>query len=222
MYRIVVLFLLLLIAGLVLVIGRSEAQYNPCRVRVHTPAVHHVPYVAPTHHSYGHNYSHHKEVVLKAVKVPVYPDYYYSVSDGYRDALLADAVAWRVLLAQKLGGQTPSPSGPRYREPLPPAPAPAPAAPPAGKVGQAGDIPRMAPADGALQQVVAVVERHCIKCHAGANGIDLTDLARVPAGQRWHAYALANSGEMPRGGKAIADDEVRLLYNWAKSGGASK
>ena len=44
--------------------------------------------------------------------------------------------------------------------------------------------------------------------------------AALPAtskGQRWHAYALSNSGEMPKGGQAIPDDEVRLIYEWAKA-----
>ena len=166
----------------------------------HAPAVIHKPYV---HHDYA----------VPVVKVAVQPDYYYSVSDGYRDALLADAVAFRVLKAMQ-GQAAPSGPLPRYKEPsAPPAPA-MPPAPPEAK--QEGKPAAGLPSGAALAKVI---ESRCVKCHAGPgkNGIDLTDPDKVAKGQRWHAYALANSGEMPKGGQPIPDDEVKALYAWAQA-----
>lgn len=200
----------------VLAIGGIAAAQHICRGRaVAVPYV--VPYAPPVYHAPAVvKVVKEHEVVVKAVKVLVQPDYYYSVSDGYRDSVLADAIAFRVLQAQALGlGKAPAESGPlpRYREPArEPVPGVPPAMPPAGEPAAKTAV---APA------LLAVMANRCARCHngPGKNGIDLSEaaLAATPRGQRWHAYALANSGEMPKGGQAIPDDEVREIYAWAKS-----
>lgn len=191
--------------------GIASAQHV-CRGRAvaapvvyHAPA-YHAPHVAPVK-AVVHDY----EYAVKAVKVVVQPDYYYSVSDGYRDSLLADAIAFRILQAQALreAGKAPAQTAPvpRYKDP----PAPPATMPPAEAKSNTPVSPAM----------VAVAASRCVKCHNGPekNGIDLSEaaLALTPKGKRWHAYALANSGEMPKGATAIPDDEVKALYEWAKS-----
>jgi mono/diheme cytochrome c family protein len=166
------------------------SYYSP-PVVYHQPAVYHAPAVVK------------KEVLIvpKAVKVLVSPDYYYSISDGYREALLADAIAYRLLAAQGRAAP-PSEVVPRYEEPK--------TKRPGGSAPQA--------ATEVSEALKKLADARCAKCHSGGdNGIDLDDLSTVPEGQRWHAHALVNSGEMPKGGKAITDDEVKLFYEWAKS-----
>lgn len=185
----------------------TAAAQHICRGRpvIAAPIVsaYHAPAVV-AHHGY-----HHEKfvVVPKAVEVAVAAPYYFSVSDGYRDSILADAVAFRVL--QSLQGKAAASAPlPRYKEPARESP---PTAPPMGRADAPG------PSSGAA--LAKVLESRCQKCHnaPGRNGIDLSDPDKVPKGARWHSYALANSGEMPKGGQAIPDDEVKLLYAWAQA-----
>lgn len=191
-----VLFVLLTLASL----AASAGAQHVCRGR-------NVAVVAPAYHAAAVVVDHHAHAV-QAVKVVAQPDYYYSVSDGYRDSLLADAIAYRLLTLQRQGllradatQPAATPPTPRYKEP------PAEAPPPMPRAGTTA----------APSAVLKVLEARCSKCHQGANGIDLSDPDRVPEAGRWKSYALANSGEMPKGGKAIPDDEVKVLYDWAKS-----
>ena len=215
-----VLFATLCLAALAGPIGSVRAQCGSVRgivggacikpVVVAKPVV----AVAAVHHA--------APVVLvpKAVPVAVAHDSYYSASDGYRDSVIADAAALRalkLLAAQQLAAKVPasvpdSSPVPRMKEAPPDAPAPAPD--PKGK-----PLPKSA--GGVPAGLAAVVERSCIKCHAGSgasgkNGIGLDDLAAVPSGLRWKSFGLVNSGEMPKGGKALEDAESQLFYEWAK------
>jgi hypothetical protein len=169
-------------------------------------------YVAPVaaHHA-------HREVVIvpKAVKVLVSPDFFYSVSDGYRDAILADAIAYRVLAASGRAAPVTEPYLPRYAEPGEKRVAPRLGPPPAPDKG--GVTTDVNPA------LAKLVDAKCAKCHSGgSNGIDLDDLGKVSEAARWKSYALVNKGRMPKGGKAIADDEVDLFFQWAESARKSK
>lgn len=156
---------------------------------------------------------HHNEVVLvpKAVQVVVSPDYYFTVGDAYRDALLADAIAYRILYAQGKVDAPPGNTVPRYSDGKS-----APVASAKGSGRTEAPIKTAVP-DG----LVALFTKSCIKCHAGvgptgANGIGLDDPSVISEGARWKTYGLVNSGEMPKGGEPVKDDDVKLVYDWAK------
>lgn len=165
-------------------------------------------------------YDHHAAVVVpKVVKVIAHEDYHYSLSDGYRDSLLADAIAFRVLNAQGGYGGKQAPPGERPR--ADPAPG---AFPPPPNTEPVPRAPKPKDADPDAQQATTVpaglhnvVIAKCLKCHTDANGVNLVDLPSVPEGKRWKAYALVNVGDMPKGGNAIPDEQVKLFYEWAKS-----
>jgi mono/diheme cytochrome c family protein len=121
------------------------------------------------------------------VPVPVYP----VLGVGYGGDVAAEVKALREELARELA---------RLRQPA----AAGPAAP-------------AAPAKHAA--LAAVVQAKCLRCHGPQRkegGLDLSDLGAVPAGRRWAAHGLASSGEMPKGGGPVGDDEVRLFYEWAR------
>ncbi len=183
----------------------ADAQCHRARVVVATPYISYAPaYVAPV------------VKIVKAIPVVVQPDYYYSVSDGYRDALLADAIAFRVLLAQKQFGSgggpgtaPPAAPVPRYREP--------PATP--------GDAPRTMPpaADtgAVLPALATLIGAKCVKCHAsGKNGINL-DTTNLPSLTRaeWLECSLRVSidgeGAMPKGGPALSGEDASLFASAA-------
>lgn len=156
-----------------------------------------VPYVVK-HHDYGH-----VQYITKLIEVPVSPDYYYSVGSFYRDQLLADAIAYRLLAGQKGGvGPAPVQQMPKVDQ-------------------QPGNPSRPGPVGGGIQTEVdaalkAVVDAKCVKCHGGQpNRVDLRNLATVPRGMRFEAHSLTNSGAMPRGDKELSNDEVILFYKWS-------
>lgn len=174
------------------------------RVRV---VQHHAQYQAQ---NVRHAYQHQKYVA--PVKAVVQYDYYYSVSDAYRDSLLADALAYRLLNAQAQlrAAQQFNKHVPRYSDPAAAQPAPRaqPKSQPQPGQGQAGLVP-----DG----LAKVVEAHCIKCHAGGkNGINLDDLAAVPEKLRLKSFHLVNKGKMPKGKPALSDEENKLFDEWAE------
>lgn len=193
------LFLMLALLGVMLFLWSPRAEAQHChRARV----VVHAPYVAKAVVV---------EKVIKAVPVYVAPDYYYSVGGGYRDALLADAVAYRVLAMQ---ARLNAPGGPLPRVPAatPPSGAPGPSAP-----------PPMAPANGgAVSAALAkVIEGRCLKCHADTkNGINLS-AANLPNLSRaeWLECSLRVSidgeGTMPKGGPALSGEEASLFASQA-------
>ena len=142
-------------------------------------------------------------LVPKAVRVLANPDYYYTVGDSYKDNLLADAVAFRVL--NSLRGKT-APG---------PVAGPGEAAPAMGKAEASTARPSAPTAVDA--KLKAVVEASCVKCHAGKNGIDLSDLSTLARVDRLNALDQILTGEMPKGGKPVSDDEVLLFRQWARS-----
>lgn len=183
-------------------------------------AVYSQPYVAPTY-SYGYSYQqpyyqqpyYQQHYVPYAVPFHYSPDYYYSVSDYYRDSLLADAVVGR--LVGKLGVQPPAPAAPA-----------APANPP-GQV-QPVTPPTPAPRTGlrtsvAPELVKSIETNGCMKCHApgiavksGAGlSLDGESLATMAEGMRWKMHGLVAAGDMPKGGKAVPDAEVKAYYDHA-------
>ena len=180
----------------------SPAQYQcrPRSVYYASPYSYHYQqayYAAPAYHDP------HVVLVPKAVEVYASPDYYASVRDYFRDALLADAIAYRLMTNQPRGG--------------PPAPLPSrPDSPPAG--GRTAEPALKTAVAPALQKIVT---ESCVKCHQGPGakkGVDLSDLSSVPWGVRWACHGAVNAGDMPPGGQPLPDESVRPFYEWAKQG----
>lgn len=191
-------------------------------------------YAAPAAVTYAPAYE-APTVYLKAVKAYVSPDYYSSVSDYYRDKVLVDAVAGKTadilksqqelqslreeigLLRRQLFYQNPQQPAPQQQ---PPYQQQAPQATPEQPV-----VPQKMPrATGALPAVPdklqAVVQQSCARCHGATNataggGLDLSSLANVPRETRLLCYTLVNTGEMPKGGKPVTDQDTLLFYSWA-------
>jgi hypothetical protein len=158
---------------------------------------------------YGYDYPHYEEKVKVVYKYKeVEPDYYASVRDYYRDSLLADAVAYRVLTA-KATPAAPAASLPEYG-----ADRPAPRATREGAVNTA--------VSPALKEYVA---QSCVKCHngpAGKGGVDLSRLESAPAGLRWACHGMVVSGEMPQGGPEAPEAVLKEFYDWAKAATKSR
>jgi len=161
---------------------------------------------------YGPHYGHDYEYKVKVVHKEVEPDYYASVRDYYRDSLLADAIAYRVLTA-KATPPAPPATLPDYGAPPRTAPrAGAPAGAPAPAVSANTPVP------AALKDYVA---QSCLKCHnglGGKGGVDLSRLESAPAGLRWACHGVVVSGEMPQGGPEAPEAILKEFYDWAKAG----
>lgn len=170
-----------------------EADCNRTRVVVqqhHAQAV----VVQQQHHAVSYNHAQ----AIQFVPVAISPDYYYSTQNHYRDSLLADAVVGRLMQAQT--------KAPQIQQHQAPCPCP---------------INQPKAATGVSEKLVALVNARCIKCHQGptpGGGLNLENLDAIPKGQRWTSHGLVNSGEMPKGGQPISDDEVKLFVEWAKAG----
>ncbi len=209
----IVVALALAVAGLSNADGRGRAFYGYCSQN----------HYAAT--DYGHNYQAHQNYhdtvyVPKAVQVYAAPDYYFSVSDYYRDNLLADAIAYRILVGgAKIPAPVPAPVIPAPVIPAPVIPAPVvPAPAPVDPPKQKAAAPISTPVPAAL---VKYSNENCLKCHNGPTakaGLDLTSLATIPADARWAIHGMTSSGEMPKGGQPAPDDVVKLMYDWAKAG----
>jgi hypothetical protein len=197
-------------------------------------------YAAPV---YQAAYAVQEVLVPKAVKAYVSPDYYSSVSDHYRDKILIDAVAGRTqellrdreelqsvrqelqLLRRQLLGGTGANGGPALPpEARPPAPLPQhdapqraphqPMPPANGNGNGARGLPPVPP------RLPEVVKAACLRCHGAQHaemggGLDLRDLASLPREQRLLSYTLVNTGEMPKGGRPLADADVLTFYEFA-------
>ncbi len=147
--------------------------------------------------------------VPKAVEVIASPEYYYSVGSYYRDKLLVDAIAGRILEAQKNGqiGGFPSPNGGGGSASPPPPPI-------------AGGAVRA----GAFQEpkLLAIVTQTCARCHAGGvskGGFTiLTEdgkLADLSERSVEKVFRLVSTGAMPQGGKPVEDAAIVLFNQWA-------
>lgn len=161
--------------------------------------------VVPTY-SAGHSgYDYNNLVVLPAI---VNPDYYYSLQSYYRDKLLVDAIAGRVGDIVGRATATPAPRPPVMPPAVDPGvkPAPSPGAPGAAL-------------NKASEKLVKLVETNCLKCHSGATaakGLSLDNLDVLPEVTRLKCYMLCNTGDMPKGGAAISDEDMKEFLAWSK------
>lgn len=148
-------------------------------------------------------------LVPKAIQVEVQRDHYYSINQAARDDLLADAIVGRLL---RLQGQVDRKT----------------AIPDKSGVGPVGPAPKGRDIGddraGTYQEaaMVKIIGDSCAKCHGAASKFtkfQTTDgkLTDLPAGKVWEAFGLVNSGEMPKGGKSLSDDDVKAFYAWAKN-----
>lgn len=193
----------------------AGAQYPP-RVRpCDAPTV---PHPAPGYGPGPVAFDHGPEIVFvpKAVYAYRNRDFYYSVGDAYRDALLADAIAYR------LGGKPVAGGLDQYPVPRIPPAAGGRAERPAGaaRAGGGGKA-----AGGVPEGLQAVVDAQCLSCHSGATAPDLSDLAAVSYYDRLESYAQVNTGAMPKGKKPVSDGDVALFLAWkeaARSARAAK
>jgi hypothetical protein len=165
--------------------------------------------VYPTYHAKVYNqyhyqapYSNYKDVVLvpKAIEVVVSPDYYFSVSDYYRDKLLVDAIAGRMLDLQRQQNQ-PAPQ-PKVT-PVQPQPQPPQPVQPMQPVPQAKweNVP------GTFQkpELLQVLNQSCVKCHSPSNpksGLSLVTadgkIAKLSKEMVLESFRQVNTGRMPQ------------------------
>lgn len=196
------LIMALMLAAVLLLV--RKAQGSDCvRQRIVHGKVYHAP-VTYSHQSYGYNY------VAPTYQQPYYyPPSYFSIQDYYRDSLLADAVAYRILTNRGKVGETQPADGVRPR-PVPDPAGPLPALPPAGQSGIQTKVSE------ALAKVIA---NRCVKCHGGQPGrADLRNPATTPAFLRSESFRLVNRGEMPQKEKELSNEEVLLFDEWAADG----
>jgi hypothetical protein len=149
---------------------------------------------------------------VKAIAVPVAYDYYYSVQDYYRDQLLADAIAYRILSR----GSNAQPAAPVSSQPEVQAPAPNTPDVPPPKAMAAGDW---------KQKLSATITSKCVKCHGGGSvqgGLNLTNIDAVPELQRATAFALVETGVMPKDGRPVDNEEVTPFFQWLMEAKAAR
>ncbi len=164
-----------------------------------------------TYNTPVHNYNYHPIPEL----VEYRKDYYFSIDGYYRDKLLVDAIVGRLVQLQ-------SPANPQgHIQNVPKNIVPqnqAPVQPQNPAQNNNGPINTQVKPD--LQKIV---QDKCIKCHSGnnSNRMNLSNLASLGAGERWYVHGLVNSGEMPKGGPQLTDNEVLLVYEWAKQGASA-
>ena len=203
----------MLIGAVVVAVTPSPSIADGCLVRnrqVYQQSAYVVPYAGYTNNIAHHgNYNYNN---VKVLEVLASPAYYYSVQNYYAEKLLADSIVGRILEAQKnglIGGvpQTPPQGGIVPTNPM---------APVGPKVGvQAGPYQE--------EKLLAVVNQSCASCHSGgvAKGgftilSDDGKLADLDEKMVWKTMGLVTSGDMPRGGKPVADESIPLFFTWAK------
>lgn len=190
----------------------TAALADPCGVRrvVYTsPVIVHRPYVS--------DYRHYEQVILipKAFQVEVQRSHYYSIDSAVQQELLVDAIVGRLLRLQQGGAVVPGSAGTGRRPTGPTNPSP---------TGPIGTADTQEPKAGSYQNeaLLKVVNDSCVKCHGATSKYTKLvtadgKLNDLPAGKVWECFGLVNTGEMPKGGKALDDDPVKLFYDWAKS-----
>lgn len=203
--------------------GSLHAQcYTPTKVTYGTH------YVSPSYKtvSYDHKvYDYKQEVVLvpKAIAVEVNRDFYFSLSDYYRDSLLADAIAARIM--SKTMSASPPQANPMFN--------------PVGNYGSMAAAPynqQMArpavpavaqparyvglPGTDAYPQLWNSVRESCLGCHNnnkpdGNLSLESADgkLALLPEGVAWKTHGLVRIGLMPKNQNALPND---IVDAWAK------
>lgn len=212
-----VVFGILPVAMLIAVAVVPSASAGDCVVRsrsscysgyntYYSPA----PYYPPQP-TYYHDY------IVKTIEVPVYNQgYYYSSDSAFRDTLLADAIAYRILSMQGGGvrqvplQQQQDPGSAKGADPVPQRQV---AAVPAGLSTTVNP------------KLKAVVDSACIKCHQGPSAknrfVDLSDLATTPELVRLKAMKAVYKGAMPKGSDPLPDANVGLFDEWCDSAAAA-
>jgi hypothetical protein len=162
----------------------------------------------------GHYYAYHaKETVVlvpKAIQVEVSHsrDHYYSIDSYAQQNLLADAIVGRLLRLQNDNSNTdskPKSTDVKTKDPV--------ATPDNSEpIADENQDPAM----------LKVITDSCAKCHGPQSKhmrLVTKDgkLAKISYGDAWECFGLVNSGEMPKGGKSLTDDQVKLFYARAKS-----
>lgn len=208
--------------------GVQSYNYTPTYSYQKTYAVPYANYVPTYQQTYYYT--------PKVVEAIVQPDYYYSAGATANAKVIGDILK---LLEKQIerNQQQPNPAVP-YQQPLPPqGPGPEGSVQP-GKVQQYPQTP-MVPLNNTPQievvphqqgagsyqepKLLAVVNKSCARCHSdgkASGGLVLVrnnQLAPLTEGQWWKAFAQVSIGEMPQGGKPLADDETVLFYQAAKA-----
>jgi hypothetical protein len=224
MFKYVLAGLLILVSGL-----PAIAQCN-LRSRVVYPTYAAKVYTQYNQYHYQAPHNNYKDIVLvpKAIEVVVSPDYYFSVSDYYRDKLLVDALAGRILDLQRQQNQ-------------PPLVQPQPVAPP--KVTQMPPVTPMTPVPvnppvakwenvpGTFQkpELLQVLNTSCAKCHSPSNskgGLSLVTsdgkIAKLSKEMVLESFRQVNTGRMPKSNgqdKAdpVSDQAVVLFDEWVEN-----
>lgn len=192
------------ILTLMLIAGLAWGQH--CRTIAYPAATYHAPvYHTPVYKTYSYDYT-YKDVVVVPQK-----DYYFSVSDGYRDALIADAVAYRVLSAL---GKAPS-SAPlaRYKEPddgaggswdeRTPAPSRTPVTRPPAAVVPSGKV---------SPELQKYADATCVTCHNRPGRMNLSDLGKLSVHDRKEIWWQLTTQRMPKPPHKKPTDEVMRLW----------
>lgn len=145
--------------------------------------------------------------VPKAIAVRVNPEThgnYTSINDYYRDKLLVDAIVGRMIQLQQQGLLAPMQQQlqkPNDQKPMPFA-----------------DLPKHDASNPKEVKLAQIVQVRCISCHNDTNnkgGLSLTDLTTLSRGMRWEMHGRVASGDMPRGKKALPNEEVPPFYDFA-------
>jgi mono/diheme cytochrome c family protein len=169
-------------------------------------------------YSYNHGkyypYEHKETVILvpKAIQVEVQRDHYYGINATVERERLVDEIAGRMLRMIEDKGRVGTATGIRPTS----TPATRPTETPKGDSGEtrAGTYQNEA--------MLKTINNSCVKCHGVGSKFTkfITadgKLPDLPSGKVWEAFGLVNSGEMPKGGTSLGDEDVKLFYAWAKN-----
>lgn len=137
-------------------------------------------------------------VIPQAVRVEAIRDSYYSGAAAYRDALVADAVAWRAYQAAQGAAAQKAAAGPA----------------PSQASKSAPTAPTAVP-----DKLAGIFSTRCAACHSnGKNKVDFGDLATTPAETRTRIFYYVMAGHMPirPDGTAdpLPDEELQPIADW--------
>lgn len=187
MKKIILLLLLLFV---------SDSKANNFIVRRSCYSNYHVaPYVAPVQHV-NQNYFY---LLPHALPVEITRDYYFTVSDYYRDKWIEEKINNK--FASLINYQNPQLINQNISQQQ--------------KEAIKTEVIKTEVPDG-LQEYTNTA---CVRCHKTNNvggRVDLTDLSTVPVGMRWQVHGLVTSNEMPKSGEKAKDEIVLKYFRWAK------
>lgn len=168
------------------------------------------------HHAYSHaqNYDvvtvkEYKDVVLVPLvkKIEVSPEYFFSVRDYYKDALMLELFQMRKDYergrAAPLTAPSTAPSG-IAQAPVQPA-QPPPSSPPAGTIGHIDS------------KLSAVIQANCVICHGGEKGVrgnlSFANMDKITFEQWKACYNSVLTGTMPKGTAPLSDFDQDLFLD---------